>query len=51
MLLLGFGSEKKESTRIGEWLCKRTIINQRVVCISVLQGLINTDYGNKLIQI
>lgn len=29
-------SEEEGSTGIAEWVCKRTVINQRVVCISVL---------------
>lgn len=34
--IVGLCSEEEESTRIAEWLCERTVINQRVVCISML---------------
>lgn len=34
-VFVGLCSEEEGSTRIAEWLCKRTVINQRVVCISV----------------
>lgn len=35
-VFVGLCSEEEGSTRIAEWLCKRSIINRRVVCISML---------------
>lgn len=35
-VIAGLCSEEEGSTRIAEWLCKRSVINRRVVCISVL---------------
>ena len=34
-VIVGLRSEEEESTIIAEWLCKKTIINQRAICISV----------------